>query len=858
MGTTLRKILIYSLYLIHFFSYAENKNPCTLNITEVLPNCGGQGGIIKGNVSPANEYTVTLESGGSIVDSISGVAEQFTFGPTISGNPLVGGNYTINAAGDSHCSAGAIVENIAALTFSTPFIQQVSGPCVCDGAITVEVAQGSGYTYTLSGSHGVIKSEFSTGAVTFTGLCPDTYTITAQNGPCSGTTTITLPTFSGGQPGSTNSAFTAGVTPHNPHICQGQTIQLSANIVAGVATPAGYSWTGPGGFTSTAQAIIVGTPGTYTVTITSTNGCTASAGSLVSLNALSVAITPSSACAGNTLSAQVTGGVAPISYQWYFNGSTALGTGSTQLATNPGAYSVEVIDGSPCISNSTSVTVYPSPTVTVTAPVTQFCPGGSVTLTAQTNAQNPSFVWSNGSTANPLIVTQGGSYSVTVTNGSTGCSTTSGSVTITENSNPSITIVPSATQFCPGGSVTLTAQTNAQNPSFVWSNGSTANSITVTQGGSYSVTVTDGSTGCSTTSGSVTVTANPNPSITIVPSATQFCPGGSVTLTAQTNANNPSFVWSNGSTANPLTVTQGGSYSVTVTDGSTGCSTTSGSVTITANPNPSITIIPSATQFCPGGSVTLTAQTNANNPSFVWSNGSTASSITVTQGGSYSVTVTDGSTGCSTTSGSVTITANPSPSITLVPSATQFCQGDSVTLTAQTNASNPSFVWSNGSTANPLIVTQGGSYAVTVTDGITGCSATSGRVTISEIGCDPKLSLVQCCPRKIFDENSHRLSIKVTNSGPSSAVGIVVTEELPCCLDLAKLPSDPKWVLVQAGKTLQAWYQGELAAGQIACLNLWVRSNNCCFSKKKAALRTTVTCGQYCTPITEVCCIEVR
>ncbi len=71
---------------------------------------------------------------------------------------------------------------------------------------------------------------------------------------------------------------------------------------------------------------------------------------------------------------------------------------------------------------------------------------------------------------------------------------------------PATVTAGSATTFCAGGSVTLTAPAGY---SYLWSNSGTGVSITVTQSGTYTVTVTDNST-CTTTSAPLTVTVLPN------------------------------------------------------------------------------------------------------------------------------------------------------------------------------------------------------------------------------------------------------------------------------------------------------------------------------------------------------------
>jgi subtilisin-like proprotein convertase family protein len=101
-------------------------------------------------------------------------------------------------------------------------------------------------------------------------------------------------------------------------------------------------------------------------------------------------------------------------------------------------------------------------------------------------------------------------------------------ITLTQQggSNPVIT-ASGSTSFCQGGSVSLTAS-SAQN--YLWSNGATTQSITVTQSGSYSVTVNSG-TSCVSTSNPATVTVSQIP-VTAAANPTSVCPGEAVSLSA--------------------------------------------------------------------------------------------------------------------------------------------------------------------------------------------------------------------------------------------------------------------------------------------------------------------------------------
>ena len=291
----------------------------------------------------------------------------------------------------------------------------------------------------------------------------------------------------------------------------------------------------------------------------------------------------------------------------------------------------------------------------------------------------------------------GGERSVTVSD-SNGCSATA-SVNVTVNPLPAVAISGNTT-LCVGESSLLTVSGGS---SYVWNTGASTPSITVSNGGTYSVTASN-SYGCSS-SASVQVISLENVSIS---GNLNICQGQSTTLYANGTG---SYLWNTGATTSSVTVTQAGLYTVTVSLGN--CSSSASAlVSIAANPVPTIS---GNTTICQGETSLLTA--NGGN-SYAWSNGSTNNSIGISQSGTYSVTATS-MEGC-TGSTSVFVTVNPLPNVS-ISGNNSFCQGDDVTLTA-TGANT--YVWSNTSTNAAITVSNAGNYTVTGTDG-NGCSNTA-------------------------------------------------------------------------------------------------------------------------------------
>lgn len=196
---------------------------------------------------------------------------------------------------------------------------------------------------------------------------------------------------------------------------------------------------------------------------------------------------------------------------------------------------------------------------------------------------------------------------------------------------------------------------------YLWSNGATTSTISITNTGLFRVSVTGtGANGNSQTIQSpwrififlqkptVTISAN---------GPTSFCSNGSVTLTAAGGNANSLYLWNTGETTSSITVSTSGNYNVTMTQtffGITLCSNVSNTIVVTVLDggfSPSVTANGPLT-FCIPGSVTLTAQSGF--ASYLWTNGSTTQATTVTLNGtigpvldtiSISCTVSD-SLGC--------------------------------------------------------------------------------------------------------------------------------------------------------------------------------------------------------------------
>ena len=460
-----------------------------------------------------------------------------------------------------------------------------------------------------------------------------------------------------------------------------------------------YMWS----TTETTQSISVSSSGLYYVDITSGLSCSSIRDSMyLTLNPLPIVdLGPDvTQCGGTVL---LDAGNSGSSYLW--DDASYLQTRSVSATGN---YYVEVTGANLCTStDSVLVTINPIPVVSLGPDVTQ-C-GGTVLLDA--GNLGSSYVWDDLSFLQTRSVSSTGNYYVEVTNAS-GCAATD-SVLVTINPVPVVSLGPDVTQC--GGSVLI----DAGNPgsSYVWDNSTFLQTCSVNATGNYYVTVTDANL-CTSTD-SVLVTINSDPVVNLGPDVTQC---GSVTL----DAGNPgfSYLWTDNSYDQTLTVYVSGPFDVVVSDSLTGC-TDSDTVNVSVLSQPSVELGPDTTQC--GGVITLNAGPGYS--SYDWGCGTGCNNQTyiATTSGQYIVMVDNGTIcfGYDT----INVTLHAVPSVGMVPFPEPLCT--QTTSFALNNGTPSGGVYSgtgvSGGMFDPAVAGAGNHIITyTITDSA-GCSNTTSQ-----------------------------------------------------------------------------------------------------------------------------------
>jgi hypothetical protein len=474
----------------------------------------------------------------------------------------------------------------------------------------------------------------------------------------------------------------------NLSVCTGASVTLSGSGASS------YAWNNN---VQDGVSFIPNATTTYTVTGTDANGCTNTAQSTLTVNALPTvtATANQSICSGTSVTLSGSGA---LSYAW----DNGVQDGVTLIPNSTTTYTVIGTAANGCTNTAqTTVTVNALPTVTAPANQT-VCSGSNVTLTG---GGASTYAWNNGisnGVAFPANATT--TYTVTGTDAN-GCTNTA-QTTVTVNALPTVT-APANQTVCSGTNVTLTGGGAS---TYAWNNGISngvafpANATTT-----YTVTGTDAN-GCTNTAQS-TVTVNSLPTV-LAASNQAICSGASVTLSGSGAV---SYVWDNGvqdGVSFILNATT--TFTVTGTDAN-GCTNTA-QTTVTVNAIPTVTATANQT-VCSGTNVTLNG---GGASTYAWDNG-VANNIPFTANNTQTYTVTGTDVNGCTNTAQITVTVNALPTVTATANQS-ICSGTWVTLSG---SGAISYAWDNGVQDGVIFIPNATTtYTVTGTDA-NGCTNTA-------------------------------------------------------------------------------------------------------------------------------------
>jgi gliding motility-associated-like protein len=430
-------------------------NNCTLDTSVIIT----QPTALALSTSQVNITCKGLANGSATVTTTGGTApytylwDDAAAQTTATANNLLVGSYEVIVTDDNGCK-DSISVTLTEPADSLALTLVSVGNVLCNGGntgnIQVSTAGGTpGYSY--SWTNGSTNEDLNN-------VVAGTYTLTVtDNNGCQDvlSATITQPT-----------ALNIVLNPSAVSCFGASTGAVNATI-SGATAPYSFAWVGPNGFTASTEDIASLAAGTYTLTVTDDNGCSANQTAIVMQPAnvsIGFSSVPVSCFGGNdgSLTANViSGGTAPFSYQWDAAANNQVGATATGLVA--GTYQVTVSDNNGCSYSNSGTVTQPNLPLNISASATDItCAGynnGTASVTASGGTPGYTYLWNDpqGQTTATATNLAPGTYQVTVTDNN-GCFETD-TISIIEPEAIGIVAIGDSTN-CFGdatGSISITA-----------------------------------------------------------------------------------------------------------------------------------------------------------------------------------------------------------------------------------------------------------------------------------------------------------------------------------------------------------------------------------------------------------------
>ena len=480
------------------------------------------------------------------------------------------------------------------------------------------------------------------------------------------------------------------------------------------------------------------TPGTYEVTIGSTDGegCQETFNLIVNENPPETNIMepPVFECSdGSYLLEAETSLLPDLTYEW--TGPEGFRAAGMETRVDvPGRYYLTTSLGECVYVDSIDLVFDLSETIDIAVAVdTIDCLNESITVNPVSSVAGLSYSWTGpgfSSTAASVEITAGGEYTLMLS--AAGYCDRSIDFTVFDYTVLDYTIFSGDGFHLCGSSfddIELVVDSLEAGLDYEWSDGtSDLRFIYVTEPGDYSVTVTSSLSGCVYRD---TVTIYDEPEITATKSNDLGCGNTTVELTGNSSLEAITYIW-NGPipqmTGQSITVTEPGEYILTGTNFFSGCTNMDTVIVIENTDNLEFSITKSSDLDCSTTFVQLDASSTTTGNIYTWSGPGTAETgdaITVTAPGTYLVTASNSDGSCSGTD-SILVEENlDNLEFSITKSSDLDCSITFVQLDASSTTTGNIYTWSGPGTAetgNAITVTGPGTYLVTANNSDGSCT----------------------------------------------------------------------------------------------------------------------------------------
>jgi gliding motility-associated-like protein len=492
------------------------------------------------------------------------------------------------------------------------------------------------------------------------------------------------------------------IGPDTTTLCSGQTLQI--NIDPG---PGEIEWQDG----SASPSYTISQPGTYQVSVTNICGI-ATDNMLVLVNETPTVDFGNDTILCNSGTLVLTSPTENGIFTWQDNSSN-----DSLVVNSSGTYALTVQNNCGIATDTIQVT-YAQPVMPVNlgADVT-LCPGEQFIL----DAQNPgaSYLWQDMSTADTLVVTTSGSYSVVI---SSLCNSVTDTINITFANNPPHVDLPEQLTLCQGQTIILDAVIGGV--SYQWNDMSALQQLSVTSPGIYSVTV---SNSCGMDQDTVTILDGGPAPVVELGSDIELCPGTQVLLNP-TFSNVDTWLWQDGSVLSSFNISGPGQISVQANNS---CGVAYDTLQVTLLPALPVPDLGADTLLCPGDEFLIIL--NVTGVDIVWHDGSTLPDFQVTEPGEIIAMI---SNHCGSLSDTLLVTALADvPPLDLGPDQS-LCPGELISI--DPDVANVDYIWQDGSTGPVFQTTQPGTIILTITNT---CGQSTDTMVISENTTGPQINL---------------------------------------------------------------------------------------------------------------------
>ncbi len=588
---------IYSVTITDGNACTYNDSIEVLEPSLVAANAGS-------DTSICSDTSVTLSASGGISYAWSpgtGLSDSAIFNPVAA--PTVSTSYVVTVTDSAACSNTDTIM-VTVFNIPNPIISSIDSLNFCEGDSALLVAS-SAFSYLWS-------SGDTTQSITIDTSGSYTVTVADTNG-CTATTAATdVVVFSNPTP---------AISASGPvTFCQGDSVTLSSS-----ASDA-YIWSSG----DTSQNLVIDTSGTYTVSVTDSNGCSGTSTPItvtVNPNPASVitASGPSVFCDGDSVI--LTSSIAD-SYLWSTGDTT-----SSIIVSSSNSFTVTVTDSNGCNTTSATTVVTSNPNAlidSVTAIDESGCSFGDGAITIIASSGTAPLLYSiNGGgsyvVGNVFTNLNSGTYMVSVTD-SNSCDVTGPVIIISAPGMPPAPILSNDTSYCEGEALSNLSATAGSGGTITWydnlgnSLGAGSSFTPFSSVGTTFYYATETLAGCESPADSVALTIIPLPAVPSINADTSYCQGDMILDLNAFPVSGGSIIWyADAALTNVASVgislapdTNLGTMVYYATETVGGCESLADSAIITISSIPVAPIVSTGITYCEGASISDLSATGTN------------------------------------------------------------------------------------------------------------------------------------------------------------------------------------------------------------------------------------------------------